>query len=72
MLVGLVVVFAGLAAVLLGLAWLASRLRRRGAGAVMGPFEEMWHPAGVRYRQVVQVQEQRMAPRPSADDQPPE
>ncbi|MFL6076294.1 MAG: hypothetical protein ACJ73S_23115 [Mycobacteriales bacterium] len=72
MLVGFLVVAAGLAAVLGGLAWLAVRLRRRGAGAVMGPFEEMWHPAAVRYRQQIQVQERRMAPRPSADDRPPE
>lgn len=34
----------------------------------MGPFEEMWHPAATRYRTEIRVQEERMTPRPSADD----
>ncbi|MEH1015922.1 hypothetical protein V6U90_22775 [Micromonospora sp. CPCC 206060] len=58
------------AAIAGGPAWLGSRARRRGVGGeVMGPFEEIWHPAAPRYRAEIRVQEQRMAPRPSADDQ---
>ena len=41
--------FGALAVVAGGLAWLGSRLRRRGVGSdVMGPFEEIWHPAAHR------------------------
>ncbi|WP_433116270.1 hypothetical protein [Micromonospora sp. CA-246542] len=55
--------------VLAALWWLGVRGRRRGVGGeVMGPFEEMWHPAATRYRAEVRVQEQRMTPRSSADD----
>jgi hypothetical protein len=64
-------VFAGgIVAILGGLAWLGSRVRRRGVGgAVMGPFEEIWHPAAHRIRFEIQVQEERMVPMPSPDDQ---
>ncbi|MEO3746517.1 hypothetical protein [Plantactinospora sp. B5E13] len=58
-----------LAAILAGLSWLGLRVRRRGAGGdVMGPFEEIWHPAAHRYRAEVRVHEQRMLPTPSAAD----
>jgi hypothetical protein len=57
------------ALVLAALVWLGVHGRRRGVGGeVMGPFEEMWHPAATRYRAEIRVQEQRMTPRPSADD----
>ena len=62
----IVVVFVGcLAAVLGTLWWLASRVRRRGIGGeVMGPFEEMWHPAALRFRAEIRVQESRAVPMP--------
>jgi len=48
------------ALVLLGLPRLAARARRGGTGgAVMGPFEEIWHPAAHRARVEVEVQEER-------------
>ncbi|OLR94377.1 hypothetical protein [Actinokineospora bangkokensis] len=59
------------ATVLAGLPWLASRVRRRGVGSeVLGPFEEMWHPAAVRTRVEVQAQEERPAPTPNPGDPP--
>ncbi|MET8267659.1 hypothetical protein ABZU92_27135 [Micromonospora arida] len=60
------VVFAGCVAAVLGILWwLASRVRRRGIGGeVMGPFEEMWHPAAHRFRAEVRVQETRTVPLP--------
>ncbi|MEU7974533.1 hypothetical protein AB0B48_21110 [Micromonospora sp. NPDC049089] len=62
----IMVVFVGcLAAVLGTLWWLASRVRRRGIGGeVMGPFEEMWHPAAHRFRAEIRVQESRAVPMP--------
>ncbi|WP_323373575.1 hypothetical protein [Plantactinospora alkalitolerans] len=58
-----------LGAVLAGLMWLARRVRRRGIGdAMMGPFEEIWHPAGQRARIEIRVQEERAVPMPSPDD----
>ena len=39
------VILAAFGVVLGALWWLAVRFRRRGGGAVMGPFEEIWHPA---------------------------
>lgn len=52
-----------------GLAWLGSRLRRRGVGSdVMGPFEEIWHPAAHRARLELRVYEERTVPAPSPDD----
>ncbi|MET7865627.1 hypothetical protein [Micromonospora taraxaci] len=42
------VVAACVAAILGILTWLGARVRRRGIGGeVMGPFEEMWHPAAL-------------------------
>ena len=60
------VVFAGCVAAVLGILWwLASLVRRRGIGGeVMGPFEEMWHPAAHRFRAEVRVQETRTVPMP--------
>ena len=48
--------------------WLATRVRRRGAGQVLGPFEELWHPAAHRTRIERQEQADRQAPAPSPDD----
>lgn len=62
-------VIGGSAATMGGLAWLGSRLRRRGAGgAVMGPVDEIFHPSAHRFRIEIQVQEERMVPMPSPDD----
>ncbi|GGO13504.1 hypothetical protein [Micromonospora parathelypteridis] len=62
----ILLVFAGCVAAILGvLSWLGSRVRRRGVGGeVMGPFEEMWHPAAHRYRAEIRVQESRLMPTP--------
>jgi hypothetical protein len=55
--------------VLAGLPWLARRVRRRGVGGdVLGPFEEMWHPAAHRARMDSQIQEERRDETPSPDD----
>jgi hypothetical protein len=71
----MVTVVAGFfVAVMVGLAWLGTRVRRRGAArgsqAVLGPFEEIWHPAAHRARLQTEIVEERMVPMPSADDQP--
>ncbi|WP_309246279.1 hypothetical protein [Verrucosispora sioxanthis] len=64
-----VVVVACLAAILGALGWLGVRVRRRGIGGeMMGPFEEIWHPAAYRSRMEIRVQEERMVPTPSPDD----
>jgi hypothetical protein len=61
---------AGVALVAAGLVWLGRRVRRRGVGGeVVGPFEEIWHPAAHRARLEIEVQEGRMVPLPSPDDQ---
>jgi hypothetical protein len=69
---GFLAVLVGVTAlggVLGGLMWLARRVRRRGVGeSVMGPFEEIWHPAGHRARVEIRVQEERAVPMPSPDD----
>ncbi|MET8548515.1 hypothetical protein [Micromonospora zamorensis] len=59
-------VFAGcVAAILWILWWLASRVRRRGIGGeVMGPFDEIWHPAAHRFRSEIRVQDARVVPMP--------
>jgi hypothetical protein len=55
--------------VLAGLPWLARRVRRRGVGGdVLGPFEEMWHPAAHRARMDSQIQEERRDETASPDD----
>ncbi|WFF00992.1 hypothetical protein [Micromonospora sp. WMMD964] len=59
------VVAACVAAILGILTWLAVRVRRRGIGGeVMGPFEEIWHPAAHRSRAEIRVQEARSVPMP--------
>ena len=70
-LVALLLILGGYAAVLGTLAWLASRARRRGAGSggsgtgsVLGPFEEIWHPAAYRARFEQHAQHERPAPPP--------
>ncbi|MFG1676903.1 hypothetical protein [Micromonospora sp. NPDC049282] len=68
-LLAVVLVVGCLAGILGLLAWLAARVRRRGVGDnVMGPFEEIWHPAAHRYRAEVKVHEERMVPLPSTGD----
>ncbi len=48
--------------------WFAVRHRRRGGGAVMGPFEEIWHPAAQLTRIEVREQAERRAPSPAPSD----
>jgi hypothetical protein len=43
---------------------------RAGAGAVAGPFEEIWHPAAHRARVEIQIQDERIAPDPQPGDPP--
>ncbi|SBT50394.1 hypothetical protein [Micromonospora auratinigra] len=69
---GVLLVLGGLAAVLGLLARLAARVRRRGVGGtVMGPFDEIWHPAAHRFRAEIQVHEERLVPLPSAEGPKP-
>jgi hypothetical protein len=57
--------------VLVGLPLLARKVRRSGVGAgVLGPFEELWHPAAVRLRMAVETAEFRPAESPSPGDPP--
>ncbi|MBW0117448.1 hypothetical protein I4J48_19610 [Pseudonocardia sp. KRD-169] len=54
-----------------GLRLLARRVRRHGAAggySLMGPFDELWHPAAVAARLEVQVQDERQEPLPSPGD----
>jgi hypothetical protein len=70
-LLGLLIVGGGFGVLLLGFAWLARRVRRSGVGAqVMGPIDEAWNPGAHRWRQEIEIQEQRMMPSASAEDQP--
>ena len=62
---GLVAAFA---LVVAALWWLAVRVRRRSDGDVLGPFDELWHPAAHRTRIEKQEQEELRAPAPSRDD----
>lgn len=67
-LAAILLVVGVLAAVLAALIWLASRVRRRGVGGdVMGPFDEIWHPAAHRFRAEIEVHEERVVPLPSAE-----
>jgi hypothetical protein len=59
---------AGLTMVAAGLVWLGRRVRRSAGGEIMGPFEEIWHPAAHRARLEVEVQQERMVPLPSPGD----
>ncbi|MFG2048376.1 hypothetical protein ACGFIW_13215 [Micromonospora sp. NPDC048935] len=68
----ILLVFAGGVAAILGILWwLGARVRRRGVGAdVMGPFEEIWHPAAHRFRAEIRVQEARLLPTPPQGGRP--
>lgn len=69
--VGLLVIVANAAIVLVGLPWLASRVRRRGVGgSVLGPFDEIWHPAAHRARIEIEQQQEQPAPAPAPGDPP--
>ena len=60
-----------LAPILAALVWLAQRVRRSGVGAqVMGPIDQIFNADGHRYRQVIEVQDQRMVAPSGADDHP--
>ena len=60
-----------LAPILAALVWLAQRVRRSGVGAqVMGPIDQVFNADGHRYRQVIEVQDQRMVAPSGADDDP--
>jgi hypothetical protein len=70
-LVAFLVVAGGFAVILSAFAWLARRIRRRGlGGGLMGPLDEIYRPTAHRSRIEIQVQDQRMVPMPSPDDQP--
>jgi hypothetical protein len=67
--VGGLVVAAGLALMLAFYWWLAQRIKRAGiGGGLMGPLDEAWNPGRHKYREVVEVQEQRMEPVESPGD----
>jgi hypothetical protein len=63
--------FAAYFAVAVGtLVWLAARVRRRAiGGAIMAPVEEIFRPTAHESRIEVEVQNERMAPMPSPEDQ---
>ena len=64
---------AAVACPLVGLALLFRRVRRHGTGGqVLGPFEELWHPAAARSRVQVQEQVQQAAPSPGSGAPPRE
>jgi hypothetical protein len=54
--------------VLGGLVWVSCRVRRRGGGSLMQPFDEIWHPAAHAARIEVEVQQERPAPNPLPGD----
>lgn len=59
--------FAGVIGLLV---WQGSRIRRRprgGTTAVVGPWQEIWHPTAYRARLETEVVEERMLPNPSPD-----
>jgi hypothetical protein len=67
--VAVFIVVAALAVILAGLPGLAARVRRGGTGgSVMGPFEDMWHPAARRARDEVEIQQEAPAPEPAPGD----
>jgi hypothetical protein len=69
---GIWILFVSMALVagfLVLLALAAARARRRGiSGSMMGPFEEMWHPAAAETHLELQVQTERKKPLPSPED----
>jgi hypothetical protein len=65
----LLVILAAVGLMLVGLARLAARARRRGiSGSMLGPFEEMWRVTAYESRIEMQIQKERKAPLPSPDD----
>jgi hypothetical protein len=59
-----------LAAILGGLAWLASRARRRGVGReIMGPVDLIYRPHTHQINLETRMREERVLPVPPADDQ---
>ena len=51
------------------LARAAGRARRRGiSGSMMGPFDQMWHPAAAESSLEIQIENERKKPLPSPDD----
>lgn len=51
--------------------WVARRSRgRAAAGAVTGPFEEIWHPAAHRARVQIEIQDERIDPDAQPGDPP--
>jgi len=68
--VALLIVVGSFVVILAGLVWLARRVRRSGVGArLMGPIDEIYNPGAHRFRQEIQVQDQRMEAPSSADEQ---
>jgi len=65
----LLAVLAAVGLILVGLARLAARARRRGiSGSMLGPFDEMWRVTAYESRIEMQIQSERKAPLPSPDD----
>ncbi|MET0864830.1 MAG: hypothetical protein ABWZ98_10890 [Nakamurella sp.] len=65
------VVVAGFAVVMAGLAWATTRrLGRRTGSSIAGPFEEIWHPAAHRARVDIEIHDERKIAPPSAGDPP--
>jgi len=66
----LVAVAGGFAVILGAVAWLGTRIRRRGiGGGLMGPIDEIYNPGAHRARLEIQTHEERMVPVPSPNDQ---
>lgn len=66
-----IVVLLAYALVMLLLTALGRRVRRSGRGGdVLGPFEELWHPAAHRARVDVRTHDSRQEPAPSPGDPP--
>ena len=70
---GVLVGVGVLAAILGALVLLARRVRRSGVGGgIMGPLDEIYHPAAHRLRFEIQVREARLVPLPAPEDLAPE
>jgi len=67
--VPLLVILAGFGAIMAGLAWIASRARRKGVGgSVLGAVDETFHPAAYQPRIEIAQQADRKVAIPSAGD----
>jgi len=65
-------VVGGFAAVLGALVLLARRVRRGGVGGgIMGPLDEIYHPAAHRVRFEIEVQQARLVPLPAPQEPDP-